>query len=188
MRQPAFRVGLWRRAGWQVILLLLSSALFVVILLVVQLTVWAERQSSQGQALDDRLKVNVSITLAVLRVLQGLLAALLTVSMARALLLLQWTLISRPRGIAYLSLLSLSGSTGLWGMFRIMFGFGSGLSTKAFAMMRYGGIGPGSDYCLICPRTDEVAAFCSYSFPGCQICCYTVRPFPPPHCIRVAFG
>ncbi|KAK0654852.1 hypothetical protein B0T16DRAFT_383864 [Cercophora newfieldiana] len=55
--------------------------------------------------------------------------------MARAQLFLQWSLICRPRGLSYLSLLSLSGSTGHWGMFRIMFGFGSGLSTRVFAMM-----------------------------------------------------
>ncbi|KAK4445350.1 hypothetical protein QBC34DRAFT_441760 [Podospora aff. communis PSN243] len=125
----------WRRVGWQLVLLLLSSTLFVAIVLVVQLTVWAEQQSDQGLPLDDRLKLDVSVTLAILRVLQGVLSALLTISMARALLFLQWSLICRPEGLSYLSLLSLSGSTGSWGLFRIMFGFGSGLSTRAFAVM-----------------------------------------------------
>ena len=142
MGRAELRLDLWRRNGLQAVFLLLSSALFVAILLIVQLTIWAEKQSNQGLPLDDRLKVNVSITLAVLRVLQGLLAALVTISLSRALLFLQWSLICRPRGLSYLSLLSLSGSTGHWGMLRILFGLGSGLSTRAFAVMRYVCLGP----------------------------------------------
>ena len=130
------RRELWHRNGWQAVLLLLSSALFAAIILVVQLTVWAEGQSRQGLPLDARLKADVSITLAIIRVLQGLLAALVTIAVSRALLFLQWGLICRPQGLAYRSLLSLSHSTAHWGMLRILFGSGSEFSTRAFAVMR----------------------------------------------------
>jgi len=133
-RKP--RQSTFQKTGWQFALLLLSSSLFVSILLVMQLTSWADNDSRQGLPLHTRLKVDVSVTLGLIRVLQGLLTALTTLAISRTLQLLQWVLVCRPRGLAYPSLLSLSQSTSYTGSLRIMFGSMSDVPPRAFSVMR----------------------------------------------------
>jgi len=123
--------------GWQVILLVLASALFASIIFVVHLTTWALAESRKGQPLGDHLKSDMSITLGVIRVLQGLLSAVTTFAISRALQFLQWGLICRPKGLAYLSLVSLSQLTADWGRLRIILSPRLKISSRMFAVGRY---------------------------------------------------
>jgi hypothetical protein len=88
--------------------------------------------------LRTKLDISFSDTVVILRVLQGLTSAATAVTVSQAYEGIQWNLSSRKRGLRLHSFLSLSPSTGLWGVVQLGFAAGQQPCDRAFAILRYG--------------------------------------------------
>lgn len=115
---------------------LLIVALLAVVVVFVQATYDAERNSVEKAALDRLMKADVSTTLAVLRVSQGILSTLTSLSLADSLVALQWSMIESRQGLGYLDLLALSPTSGITGALELICSTITKGSSKAYAFLR----------------------------------------------------
>ena len=76
-------------------------------------------------------------TIVILRVLQSLTLAATAVTVSQAYEGTQWTLATRDMGLRLHSFLSLSPSTGLWGVVQLSLVKKQKLSDRIFAILRY---------------------------------------------------
>jgi hypothetical protein len=120
----------------QLLLNLLILALLVVVVVFVKTTYDAERNSVQKIALDTLMKVNVSTTLSVLRVTQGILSTLSSFSLIESLVALQWSIIESHQGLPYLDLLALSPTSGVAGALSLLRSSIASGSSKSYALLR----------------------------------------------------
>jgi len=101
-------------------LVFFATGFYVAIVIYARVTDWAESLSERKRRLTTGLEGDVSTTIAVVRVLQGLLLAASSFALTRSFYILQWGLmVRRPDGIPYTELLALSPTTLDWGSFRI---------------------------------------------------------------------
>ncbi|RYC57014.1 hypothetical protein CHU98_g9193 [Xylaria longipes] len=119
----------------QVLINLLILALLVVVVVFVQATYDAERNSAKKVALNRLMKADVSTTLAVLRVSQGILSTLTSLSLIESLIALQWSMIESRQGFGYLDLLALSPTSGVTGALELIFSSITKGSSKAYAFL-----------------------------------------------------
>ncbi|KAJ8128335.1 hypothetical protein O1611_g5298 [Lasiodiplodia mahajangana] len=120
----------------QLLINLLILALLVVVAVFVQATYDAERNSVEKVALDRLMKADVSTTLAVLRVSQGILSTLTSLSLVDSLVALQWSMIESRQGLGYLDLLALSPTSGIAGALELICSSITKRSSKAYAFLR----------------------------------------------------
>lgn len=88
--------------------------------------------------LRTKLDISFSNTVVILRVLQGLTSAATAVTVSQAYEGIQWNLSSRETGLRLHSFLSLSPSTGLWGVVQLGFAARQQPGDRAFAILRCG--------------------------------------------------
>ncbi|KAK5627505.1 hypothetical protein RRF57_003220 [Xylaria bambusicola] len=121
----------------QLLINVLILALLAVVVVFVRATYDAERNSEKKLALDRLMKTNVSTTLGVLRVSQGILSTLTSLSIIESLVALQWSMIESRRGLGYLDLLALSPTSGIAGALKLICSPITKGSSKAYALLRY---------------------------------------------------
>ncbi|KAI0438358.1 hypothetical protein F4803DRAFT_569647 [Xylaria telfairii] len=115
---------------------LIIVALLAVVVVFVRATYDAERNSARKAALDRLMKADVSTTLAVLRVSQGILSTLTSLSLVDSLVALQWSMIESRQGLGYLDLLALSPTSGITGALELICSSLTKGSSKAYAFLR----------------------------------------------------
>ncbi|TGJ81959.1 hypothetical protein E0Z10_g6802 [Xylaria hypoxylon] len=120
----------------QLLINLLILALLVVVVIFVQATYDAERNSMRKVALGRLMKTDVSTTLAVVRVSQGILSTLTSLSLIEILVTLQWSMIESRQGLGYLDLLALSPTSSVTGALELIFSSITKGSSKAYAFLR----------------------------------------------------
>lgn len=98
---------------------LLSTVMFAIILWYVE-AFSAPTAIRSGQAMHRVLKVDMGSALAVLRLTQGFLSTLITIALMKALEILQWALAGRAQGLESNVFLSLSPTTPIMEVFRIV--------------------------------------------------------------------
>ncbi|KAI0872377.1 hypothetical protein GGS24DRAFT_18477 [Hypoxylon argillaceum] len=104
----------------QICLGVVTIGLFAVIIVLVQASFAAQTRSDSNQALASIDKINMSLTLGILRLSQGILSALTTFLLDESFQFLQWTLISSKKGLSYASILGMSPTTGVLGMISLI--------------------------------------------------------------------
>ncbi|KAK0639502.1 hypothetical protein B0T16DRAFT_463169 [Cercophora newfieldiana] len=120
---------------WHLAMLVISTSIFAALVWYIQ-RVDTVRFNSKNKPLPDALKSDVSVVLAVLRALQGLLSAATLVGLHTSLQLLQWHfVVSRPAGLRYVDHLALSPSTTFLGTAGIAL-WGPGRCARFFALSR----------------------------------------------------
>lgn len=127
---------LWREI-WQVMAVAASSGLFASVVVYTQITNWAAVDSANNLVLSQNFRTDPSTTLGIVRVLQGLLAAISSFALIRSFTYIYWILISRQNGLSYLSFLALAPSTLTLGKFEIILSSASRLSTRVMAFSRF---------------------------------------------------
>jgi hypothetical protein len=115
---------------------LLSTALFGFALWYVQAAFSAETAIRTRQILYRVFKIDVGSTLAVLRITQGVLSTCSTIALMRALEMLQWGLAGRDHGLEGSAFLSLSPSTHIFGVLRIVLSRISKWTARAWGLVR----------------------------------------------------
>ena len=104
----------WPTAAWS----LAVACIFAALIFFVDASFSAQSRSDQKLPLDGIHKLNANAVLSVLRVAQGVLAAITTLTVNQSFELIQWARVSDDRrGLSYSSFLALSPATGPWGMF-----------------------------------------------------------------------
>jgi hypothetical protein len=113
---------------------------FATVTLFVVSTPWAQANSNQGLALDDFLKLDQSVALAVVTASQTVLGAVVASSLNDAFDYLQWHLMARHGGLAYPTVLAMSSTTSSLGTGTLLFASLSkvGVGPKFWALLRYG--------------------------------------------------
>jgi hypothetical protein len=101
----------------------------------------AELTNSATNALHKLLSVEVGSAIAILRILQGLLATLTTIALSNAFEAIQWALISDRNGINCLKLLGISPTTGVLGTLGLIVDTHSRLAVRSWAFLRYVSLG-----------------------------------------------
>lgn len=113
----------WPTAAWS----LGVACLFGALIFFVDASFLAQTRSDQNLPLHAIHKLDANRVLSVLRVAQGVLAAISTLTVNQSFELIQWARVSDIRGLSYSSFLAISPATGPWGMFV--------LATASFARM-----------------------------------------------------
>ncbi|KAI4864525.1 hypothetical protein F4820DRAFT_448962 [Hypoxylon rubiginosum] len=103
--------------------LLAIPGLFAIIVVLVQATFAAQWRSDHGQPFDSIHKLDSSMALAILRTVQAILSTLTTFTVEDSFQFVMWSLISRPKGVSYTSILALTPTTGALGMIRSAYNF-----------------------------------------------------------------
>ncbi|KAK8071283.1 hypothetical protein PG997_011486 [Apiospora hydei] len=113
------------------------TALFVCIIFFVQSVFDAQARSDQEKPLNPIHKIDASRTLSLARTAQAILSLSTTFALQNTFQYLQWAMLSRPQGLSYTSMLSLSTTTGALSMMNLIRSLGTNGSSKAWAIMRY---------------------------------------------------
>lgn len=124
------------REGLQTLAVAASSALFAAVIIYTRITDQAMTLSADNQPLRNNFKADASTTIATVRTLQGVLAAVSSVALVKSLTFLYWILISRPNGARLPSVLALAPSTTVLGSLRLLVMSSSRLSTRMLALFR----------------------------------------------------
>ena len=114
-----------------------SSALYAAITWFVQTTDTAIAKSDKGQPLDDLHKLDSSLALTILRLLQAALTLVSTSALSSSLELVQWCLCLRHDGMGYVLYLVLSPATGLIATSRILVSHYAGGLDRIWAFLKY---------------------------------------------------
>jgi hypothetical protein len=121
------------------------SLLFLAVLTtgIFGLTAWyanaafsAELANSATNALHTIFSIEVGSAIAILRILQGLLATLTTVALSNAFEAIQWALVSNGNGINCLQLLGISPVTGVMGTLGLIIDTQSRIIDRSWAFLR----------------------------------------------------
>ncbi|KAI1121597.1 hypothetical protein F5Y10DRAFT_271913 [Nemania abortiva] len=118
------------------ICLFVVPAVFTVIALVVQSTLTAKWTSDHDLSLSSIQKLDASTIIAILRVSQAVLSTLTSFALDDSFQVVQWALISRPKGLSYASVAALSPTTGALGMIRIVVSSTAGGSSKVWTLLK----------------------------------------------------
>jgi ABC-type uncharacterized transport system permease subunit len=119
----------------------LHLAFAVVTSAVFAITIWFARttfssRSGTQETIKEVFKIDVGITLTILRILQGVLSACTTYILLGAFQLIQWTLVSRGNGLSGLAVLALSPTTSFLGTLGIMFSRKPHIMGRIWGLMR----------------------------------------------------
>jgi len=114
----------------------LCSILYGIIIWFAQTSPSAIKATKEQRALDTVLKLDASTSLAVVRVLQGLLATLSFSDLWASFESFQWHLTNRPEGLGYVSALALSPITTLPGTLRILGSKPADLKSRLWALLK----------------------------------------------------
>lgn len=136
MDREKTQTPLFTNIRMKLILIVFSSALFAVIVWFVQTTLEAVTQSREKQRLSYVLRLDASISLTVLRLLQGALTLASSSALMGSLELIQYCLSARPDGLSYVEFLILSPATGLFGALRILFAIPVRVSHRLWALLK----------------------------------------------------
>ncbi|KAK8024444.1 hypothetical protein PG993_012510 [Apiospora rasikravindrae] len=112
------------------------TVLFACIIFFVQSLFDAQARSDQKKPLNPIHKIDASRTLSLARTAQAILSLSTTFALQNTFQYLQWAMISRPQGLSYTSMLSLSTTTGALGMMNLIRSLVANGSSKAWAIMR----------------------------------------------------
>jgi hypothetical protein len=128
----------YSRISRPLLLALFGTGFYVAIITYAEIADWAESVSGKRQRLTKGLQTDVSTTIAVVRVLQGLLLATSSFALTRSFAILQWSLMARAldNGISYHELLALSPTTLNWGAFRIVFHGSSRMKERVWSAFK----------------------------------------------------
>jgi len=123
--------------GQQLVGCCLATALLVGIVVVVLLTEQAEHVSGEKGELPSYLTLDVSTTITIVRAMQGVLAAMATVTVSQSFSYLQWGFLRSSRGGApYVRQLALSPTTSIAGTLSLVFHQASGWSPRFWGLLR----------------------------------------------------
>lgn len=114
---------------------LMSTIMFAIVLWYVE-AFSAPTAIRSGQAMHRFLKVDMRSALAVLRVTQGFLSTLITIALMKALEMLQWALAGRAQGLRSNVFLSLSPTTPIVEIFRIVISRRSNWIARVWGLIR----------------------------------------------------
>ena len=114
-----------------------STALFAVTAWFAGSTFAGKPGNQANHILQSHLKISFSLTVTVLRVLQGLTSTFTAAAVAQSFEGLQWTLASRDCGVRLLSFLGLSPSTGILGAIKLVIGKKEQQVDRAWAASKY---------------------------------------------------
>lgn len=114
-----------------------STATFALVLWYVQAFSAPTTAIRTGQAMQQILNIDIGSALAVLRVTQGALSALVTFGLAKALEMLQWGLTGRVRGLESNVFFALSPATPVLEVFRIVISRTSSFAARVWGLMRW---------------------------------------------------
>ena len=114
---------------------LISTIMFAIVLWYVE-AFSAPTAIRSGQAMHRFLKVDMGSALAVLRVTQGFLSTLITIALMKALEMLQWALAGRAQGLGSNVFLSLSPTTPIVEVFRIVISRRSNWIARFWGLIR----------------------------------------------------
>lgn len=112
--------GTTQAALAQFLILLSASATLSVIIFFVRLTSQAQTASSRNGNLSATQTIDVSTTLAIVSILQGLLTFVLNLALSRAFSCIQWVHVDSPRGASYLRTLAASPNSSALGTIRLI--------------------------------------------------------------------
>jgi hypothetical protein len=122
--------------GRQTALSLFIVALFAVLVWLVSATSSSKVKSDKNEPLARFLTGDVSMTLSVLRAVQGVLSALTAVAVDTSFQFLQWNLVSRTDGLSYLTLLAMTPMTGNVGAAKLLSSTKSTAGSRLWAVSR----------------------------------------------------
>lgn len=125
------------RTWLHLLTIILATCSFILVIIFVLSTYLAEKASAEGLQLNGMMKVDASITLAILRAGQGLLSTLMSLALDETFVLLEWDRICRPDGLPFTSLLSLSPTTSVIGMLALVKSPSVAATAKFWAVIRY---------------------------------------------------
>ncbi|KAI1114517.1 hypothetical protein F5Y14DRAFT_171521 [Nemania sp. NC0429] len=109
-----------KEARLQICLGVITLGLFGLIIVFVQASFEAQKKSDNHQALNSIDKLNMSLTLGLLRLSQGILSTSTAFLLDESFQYLQWILINSRRGLSYASNLSMSPTTGALGLIKLI--------------------------------------------------------------------
>lgn len=122
--------------SYQLSITFMALAFLAILIVFVQVTNTAESKSARKLSLGRLDKVDSSIMLSVLRVMQGIQSLIMGMALNDALVILYWTFIEQAHGLSYLSLLALSPTTASLGVLRLLTSASSKISAKVWAFVR----------------------------------------------------
>lgn len=124
-------------ATWILMLIYAASlGLFALTIVGVQASFASQTRSDQKQPLEAIGKIDISLSLTILRLLQALLSTSSTFLLQGCCQLLQWSLISGKRGMSYGNVLTISPTTGIVGLITAIVSSTSNGSCKMWAISR----------------------------------------------------
>jgi len=118
---------------------LLTSAVFSVTAWFATVTFSSQSTSLAQHAFKKVFKIDVGVTLTVLRILQGILTGCTTYVLLAAFQLIQWTLVARENGANGLTVLALSPTTSVFGTLCMLFTSKPRMIDRVWALSRYVG-------------------------------------------------
>ncbi|KAH8891555.1 hypothetical protein GQ53DRAFT_648717 [Thozetella sp. PMI_491] len=119
----------------QLFLAVLSLALFAVVIVFVQATYVAESRSQQKLPLDVFLKMDISKTLAIVRVAQGLLSTITGIAISNSFVFMHWIMMAGD-GLLFPKFLALSPMTAPLGTLALLKSSDATLSARLWALLR----------------------------------------------------
>jgi hypothetical protein len=122
--------------GLQLLSVVSASALLVAVIIYGRITDRALVHSADNQPLENSFKTDASTSIATLRTLQGVLAAVSSVAVVKSFTFLYWILIGRPDGLEFASMLAIAPSTIQLGRARLLVNSSSRFATRLFALAR----------------------------------------------------
>jgi hypothetical protein len=125
---------------WRLVAVVLSTFLFALTAWFAASTFSGKPERQANRLFQSHFAMSFGSTVVILRVIQGLTSTLTAIAVSQAYESMQWMLTCREEGIQLLSFLSLSPSTGIWGVVKLGFGKSAQLRDRAFAVLRYVGL------------------------------------------------
>ncbi|KAH6687226.1 hypothetical protein F5X68DRAFT_9182 [Plectosphaerella plurivora] len=120
--------------GLQLLSVTSASALLVAVIVYGRITDRALAHSADNQPLESSFKTDASTSIATLRAMQGVLAAVSSVAIVKSFTFLYWILIGRPNGLEFASMLAIAPSTIQLGRVRLLVNSSSRFATRLFAL------------------------------------------------------
>lgn len=127
---------LFVKEGLQLLAVSASSGLLAAVISFARVTHRAIDLSLAHEPLPSTLKTDASTAIAIIRVLQGVLAAISSAALVKSFTYLYWIMIGRPDGLGVASLLALTPSTTEIGRLRLLFGSSPRFFTRLLGLAR----------------------------------------------------
>jgi hypothetical protein len=144
----------------QLVGICLSTVLLVAIVIVVLLTELAQRESDKKSELPAYLALDVSTTITIVRAMQGVLTALVAVTLAQSFSYLQWGFLRGSCGsVPYVRQLALSPTTSIAGTLSLVFHQASGWGPRFWGLLRL--------LLMLLAGLGGVVLFCKFAVSAC---------------------